>query len=158
MALPIKFIFDLDGTLALNDHRNHYLEKEPKDWDGFFKACVDDEPNLPILTLLADLIYVYGVDLVRIWSGRSQDVHSESVDWIQAMLSRVGCCLSHDEIDRMLQMRPSGDFTPDDQLKMFWLSEIDRKELIAVFDDRDKVVKMWRDNGVTCLQVAPGSF
>jgi len=27
-----------------------------------------------------------------------------------------------------------------------------------VFDDRDKVVNMWRENGIPCLQVAPGNF
>jgi hypothetical protein len=30
--------------------------------------------------------------------------------------------------------------------------------LMAVFDDRDKVVAMWRRNGVACFQVAEGNF
>jgi hypothetical protein len=34
----------------------------------------------------------------------------------------------------------------------------DRMRLMCVFDDRDKVVKMWRDEGVACFQVAPGEF
>jgi len=58
-------------------------------------------------------------------------------------------------------MRRSGDFTPDDVLKKQWLDSMlpeDRERLVCVFDDRDRVVKMWRDNGVTCLQVAPGEF
>jgi hypothetical protein len=29
---------------------------------------------------------------------------------------------------------------------------------MCTFDDRDKVVKMWRDNGIICFQVAPGDF
>jgi hypothetical protein len=29
---------------------------------------------------------------------------------------------------------------------------------IMAFDDRARVVKMWRDNGVPCCQVAPGDF
>jgi len=34
----------------------------------------------------------------------------------------------------------------------------DKSRLVAVFDDRDRVVKMWRDVGVTCFQVADGEF
>lgn len=33
-----------------------------------------------------------------------------------------------------------------------------RRRLVAVFDDRDKVVSMWRARGVACFQVAPGAF
>jgi hypothetical protein len=28
----------------------------------------------------------------------------------------------------------------------------------GVLDDRDQVVRMWRDLGLTCAQVAPGDF
>lgn len=28
----------------------------------------------------------------------------------------------------------------------------------AVFDDRQQVVDMWREIGLTCCQVAPGNF
>jgi len=28
----------------------------------------------------------------------------------------------------------------------------------VVFDDRDRVVKMWRENGIRCFQVAEGNF
>ena len=34
----------------------------------------------------------------------------------------------------------------------------ERNRLTAVFDDRDKVVQMWRENGVPCFQVAKGDF
>lgn len=33
-----------------------------------------------------------------------------------------------------------------------------RERIAMVFDDRDKVVAMWRRQGLTCLQVAPGDF
>jgi hypothetical protein len=29
---------------------------------------------------------------------------------------------------------------------------------MCVFDDRDKVVKMWRDNDISCFQVNYGDF
>ena len=42
-------IFDLDGTLALIEHRRPLVEGDKKDWPGFFAACVDDEPNKPVI-------------------------------------------------------------------------------------------------------------
>ena len=49
---------------------------------------------------------------------------------------------------------------PDDELKKRWLDQLftNTDDVHCVFDDRDKVVKMWRDNGLTCFQVAPGNF
>ena len=34
---------DIDGTVANNDHRQHFLEGK-KDWDGFFSELVNDLP------------------------------------------------------------------------------------------------------------------
>jgi hypothetical protein len=34
----------------------------------------------------------------------------------------------------------------------------DKSDILCIFDDRDKVVKMWRSNGIACFQVAPGDF
>ena len=47
-------------------------------------------------------------------------------------------------------MRPIGDFTPDDELKEKWLDEaLSREEIIDfVFDDRPKVIRMWRKRGI----------
>jgi hypothetical protein len=32
-------VFDLDGVLADVRHRLHFLDRRPKDWDGFFAAA-----------------------------------------------------------------------------------------------------------------------
>ena len=63
-------------------------------------------------------------------------------------------------------MRPTSHpwkFMPDDKLKQRWLDDLfpidsKRLDIVCVFDDRDKVVDMWRKNGLTCMQVAPGNF
>ena len=56
-------------------------------------------------------------------------------------------------------MRPERNFRPDEPLKLEWLNNMDWKDNVeAVFDDRDKVVNMWRENGLTCMQVAYGNF
>ena len=59
------------------------------------------------------------------------------------------------------RMRKAGDYRDDVEVKREWLAEIEPPEfarLTAVFDDRARVVQMWRDAGVPCFQVAPGEF
>lgn len=33
-------VFDLDGTIALNEHRQHFVQHKvgEKNWDGFFRC------------------------------------------------------------------------------------------------------------------------
>ncbi len=139
-------VFDLDGTLANTDHRAHFLQRQgsKKDWRGFFAACDQDTPHLHIIDTLTAL--TAGGHRVEIWSGRSDEVRDKTEAWLEANgLSGVP-----------LRMRAEGDYTADDELKMSWLDPDDMPDLI--FDDRAKVVAMWRAKGIPCCQVAPGDF
>jgi len=157
------YIFDLDGTLALIEHRRHLVEGPKKDWPAFFAACVDDTPNLPVIRTL-QMLRQSGAE-VWIWSGRSDEVKTQTVAWLQ----KHGCFGFPTDVlwawpfgaPERFRMRKAGDHQMDTKLKAAWLAEIEPPEwarLTAVFDDRDSVVKMWRDAGVTCFQVAPGEF
>lgn len=143
----MKVVFDLDGTLALNEHRQHFVERPvgEKDWRSFFAACDNDSPNYPIINVLLAL-WAMGHE-VEIWSGRSAEVNDKTEKW----LAENGLGM----VPR--RMRPEGDHTPDHDLKKAWLDESSQKPSL-VFDDRDTVVAMWRANGVACAQVAPGPF
>jgi hypothetical protein len=55
-------------------------------------------------------------------------------------------------------MRAASDFTPDEELKRQWIEEYKLEHILCIFDDRKKVVDMWRSLGLTCFQVAPGDF
>lgn len=157
-TIPL-YIFDLDGTMALIEHRRHLVEKKDRkefkpDWKAFYAACVHDAPNWPVIGTFLQL-YSCGADC-RIWSGRSDEVKNQTIDWLQVYLQ-----LQPRAIFDILKMRPDVDFSPDEQLKKKWLNALpptDRNRLCAVFDDRDKVVAMWRKEGVACFQVAPGEF
>lgn len=152
MKTPL-YIFDLDGTLALIEHRRHFVEgpRKDRDWNAFHQACIHDIPNIPVIgTLMA--LRASGCD-VWIYSGRSDEVMTETINWLYEY---VGANLFD-----LIRMRPRGNFTLDDKLKKQWLDEMypeDRERLVAVFEDRDRMVKMWRENGVACFQVAPGDF
>lgn len=143
-------IFDLDGTLALIDERRS-LAAMPDgkiNWKIFFapENIALDKPNIPVMTA-SYAFKEQGFDIV-IFSGRDEISRAETEAWLD----------SYDvEFDTM-KMRPQGSFTPDDVLKKAWLDELGADRVFCVFDDRDKVVKMWRDNGLTCFQVAPGNF
>ena len=150
------YIFDLDGTLALIDHRRHILEEkdDPQRWRRFYAACDKDVPCFPVLKTLERLRHA-GAD-VWIFSGRSDEVRGQTVRWLYDYTS-----FEWTDFDTVLTMRREGDFTPDDELKQQWLHnmlDVDRHRLLAVFDDRDRVVAMWRRNGVACFQVADGEF
>jgi len=148
-------IFDLDGTLAIIDRRREISVKPDgkMDWDTFFdpKNISLDLPNWPVIDT-AKALKAAGNRIV-IFSGRSAATQFETELW----LKNFG--VPFDQI----QMRPNtGGFKwmKDDKLKKIWLDDLlkDGADILCSFDDRDKVVQMWRDNDITCMQVAPGDF
>jgi hypothetical protein len=145
-------IFDLDGTLALIEKRRALADKGngKMNWKTFFapENIQLDEPNVPVIEM-AKMIKAQGHSVV-IFSGRDSISRAETIAW----LNKFGVPFD------VLKMRPEGTFTPDNVLKQNWLDQLfpDKDTILCVFDDRDKVVKMWRDNGLSCFQVAPGNF
>jgi hypothetical protein len=59
-----------------------------------------------------------------------------------------------------LFLRDDDDFRTDDVFKKDILDELIAQDLKPdlVFDDRNGVVNMWRENGIPCFQVAEGDF
>lgn len=151
------YIFDLDGTLALIEHRRHFVERprSEQNWKQFYAACIDDQPNTPVLKTLERLRAANCE--IWIFSGRSDEVRDQTIEW----LAKHTSFMSHDLAGPMLQMRTAGDYTPDDVLKKGWLDSMlpyDRNRLVAVFEDRNRMVQMWRAAGVACFQVMEGEF
>lgn len=154
-AKPL-YIFDLDGTLADISHRRHIIENDNKDstkWRRFYAACDNDSPNEPVIKVMESLRLFADI---WIFSGRSSEVRDKTEAWLKHNTS-----LTDFDLQTCLVMRDEGDYTADDTLKETWLKQMlidDRRRLVATFDDRDRVVQMWRKNGITCFQVADGGF
>ena len=57
-------------------------------------------------------------------------------------------------------MRDKGNFEPDEIIKerIFYKEIKPNYNVISVFDDRDKVVSMWRDLHLLTCQVNYGNF
>jgi len=146
------FLFDLDGTLALNDHRQHLLECSPRKWDEWNEACVFDTPNKPLLWLLE---VASAGQRAYIITGRDEKQRAVTRDWLREYAPRS-------VVDYVpLIMRPDGDRTEDTQLKARWFEVMRQlhpnQEFVAI-EDRSRMVRMWRSLGVQCWQVAEGNF
>lgn len=139
MNLKLRaYLFDLDGTLAVMGERG------PFDWDKV-EGDTLNEPvaNLAIALSKAGWIVIY-------CSGRMEAAREGSIDW-----------LCYNGLPRgALFMRADGDFRKDNVVKKeIYLQQIEPfYEIIAVIDDRQQVVDMWRDLGLPCFQVAKGNF
>lgn len=164
-------ICDIDGTVADLSHRRKYLEvkcdtcgsteaaftkkgvctkcggkRTKKDWDKFFKEAGKDAPFRDIINLVAALSQGHYILFV---SGRPDDkCGTITEDW----LARQYIKYEH------LFMRRGGDYRPDDEVKEEILGFLPKGRITYVLDDRDRVVKMWRKNGLRVLQVAEGDF
>lgn len=169
------FVFDIDGTLADNAHRLHYLDGTPKNWDGWY-ANVEHDGVHPHVALLAQIIMErYPVIFV---SGRRNEVRLQTLVWLRANklipalfwdsscrgypgnALEVWRILSDGEGRGWLYMRGDGDRRDDRVVKHELMNQAMREgwKPIMVFDDRASVVAMWRDRGIPCAQVAEGNF
>jgi len=145
-----SYIFDIDGTIADLTHRLHHItEKKPKDWDSFFEGIYDDKPILHILPIIR-AVHAQGFKVVLV-SGRNDEYRVATVRWLENK-ARIPY--------HALYMRKKGD-RRDDQIVKLGLLEylrLDGYEPVMAFDDRTRVVEMWRAQGIPCAQVAKGDF
>lgn len=142
------YIFDIDGTIADCSHRLHWIHPRPaKDWRAYFAACGDDAPIQHVIDTLQILGEFTPIVLV---SGRSDECRAATEEWLQR----------HQVWFHRLYMRKAGDHRNDDILKSEILDQILAAGYrpIMAFDDRDRVVAMWRKRGIPCAQVAEGNF
>ena len=143
-------IFDLDGTLANIDKRRNLATKNGKmNWNVFFNPDnIDlDTPNQPVIDM-ANMLYSQDY-IIYILSGRSDKTEDATIAWLD----------KHNVNYDLLIMRPQNQlYKKDSDLKQGWLDTIGKDRVSMVFDDRNQVVDMWRQNGLTCFQVADGDF
>lgn len=131
---PTAIMVDIDGTLA------HMKNRSPFDWKRVGEDDVDE--------VIASITQKYSH--VVIMSGRDEVCRRETEEW-----------LNKNSINyTKLVMRPKNDNRADNIVKWELYNQYVKPyfDITFVLDDRNKVVKMWRDNGLKCLQVAEGDF
>lgn len=146
-------IVDIDGTLALRNNRS------PFDYD---KAC-GDTAEFRMCRIIKSLIESDENYEVFFLTGREDigECRRITEEWINDQVYRKQGHNGFLPKDNWtLLMRPEDEHRPDEIIKKeIWEEKIKPwYDVVAVFDDRDRVVKMWRDEGLLCLQPYYGDF
>jgi len=142
-------LVDVDGTLANSLHRERYLETKPKNWSEYYKNALED-PIYEDIIWLVKLLKDCG-NTILIVTARSEERREITTKWLN---EKAGLSGVYDKI----YMRDIDDYRDDDVCKKDMLDAIrkDGYDPYLVFDDRKMVVDMWRNEGLTCLQVRDG--
>lgn len=141
-------VFDIDGTLANIEHRLDYVRSKPKNWKAFDAGIPNDKVNEPVAEVFDAM--VLGDHTVILASGRNERSRKATVDWLNR--NSFGSYAK-------LYMRKADDFRNDSIVKREMLDEIIAdygKKPDMVFDDRPRVVNMWRDAGIFVFDVYQG--
>lgn len=163
-SLPEAVIVDLDGTSALMNGRNPYDAAR----------CDQDLPNWPVIETVKAVHIQRGAKVLFV-SGRDAKFREPTERFLRRYyrLPRVETTVSGDVFDDevaehttaampyRLFMRPEGDTRKDSLVKkeIYEREILGKYRVLSVYDDRDCVVRLWREElGLTCFQVAPGSF
>lgn len=137
-TLPRAVIVDIDSTVAL------HVDRSPYDYDRVHT----DRPNWPVIDVIRSL-WAVGVRIICL-SGRPDSCRDATERWLSMHMPSV-----HE-----LHMRATGDERNDALIKLdiFNCSIRDRFNVIGAFDDRDRVVRIWRQLGLVVFQVTDGDY
>lgn len=140
-ALQKAIICDLDGTIAWIDHRDCYDASN----------CDEDDLNESVCNCVKAM-QAQGYKVIFV-SGR-MDKYEEPT---RKFLKEKAC---FNEEDYILYMRKSGDSRKDSIIKKEIFDNYIKNNFYVEFilDDRDQVIKIWREMGLQCFQVNYGDF
>ena len=144
-------IVDVDNTIADIKHRLHYIRNDAgkKDWKTFHsrEELLKDVPFTEVIECVNLLSQKYPILIV---TGRTYETLDTTKEWLDTQ------GVTYEEV----YLRTQNDYRDDDIIKEEILHQIRAEgyDPFLVFDDRDRVVAMWRRNGLRCFQVNPGTF
>ena len=134
-------ICDLDGTLALIGDRDPF-EPETMEHDVLNPAVAN------ILEVYRDQT-LFELQIIFV-TGRFEKYRQQTDRWLE----------KHGITNYVLYMRKDKDFRKDIVYKKeIYRTHIkDKFSVLFVLEDRDQTVRMWRELGLSCFQVAYGAF
>ena len=147
-------VCDLDGTIADCSHRvKKYLNQETgvpgqvhNNWLGFFSEIAGDTFIFDTWNQVAEMAAVEKAHVIYV-TARPESCRQDTMDW----LSEQGI------YPTVLLMRSNGDRRPDDQVKeSIYNSYLKQYNVVAVFDDRPAVIRMWEKNGLKVINCGFG--
>lgn len=120
-------VFDLDGTLAETGHRQHFLERQPRDWKGFFAASDQDPPLVEGLRLVLESAATCEVVYL---TGRPERCRRSTLAWLAR----------HGLPEGRLCMRANDDRRPARTTKLEVLRGLARGREVRILVDDDELV------------------
>ena len=142
-------VVDIDGTIAkIGDRLKYITDQNPRDYDAFYDHVGEDKPIKEILAIVQELSYKYHVVFC---TGRAARCRTQTIEWLNRYLPISG----YD-----LLMRKDGDHRHDVDVKPQLLKKanIYPQQVLCILEDRNSMVKKWRELGFTCLQVNDEDF
>lgn len=158
-------IIDIDGTLADVTHRRHHLDGNRKDWDAFFAAMNEDPPIHVVCDMVEHLVEYHeerrdGDEGTHFFvcTGRPEKYRAVTDDWLETHCTNLFNAVLRG--GGAMLMRSDDDHRSDVEIKREMLRNIEDQgfEVMFTVDDRKSVVEMWRSEGITCFQCAPGDW
>lgn len=143
-------VVDIDGTIAkIGDRLKHITDQNPRDYNTFYDRCGEDDPVKEICHLVETLDRDYEIVFC---TGRSERCRAQTIAWIDHHLSLPD--------GYVLLMRKIKDHRPDVDVKpeLLQKASIFPQQVLCILEDRNTMVKKWRELGFTCLQVNDGDF
>lgn len=143
-------IVDIDGTLACRNPEGQQVDiKGNEKYRGIhdYHRVGEDQLFSHIAELVRLLASKYQI---LITTGRPESCRYETESWLRDNAIPFDA----------LFMRTTGDYRKDCIIKQeIYENKIETCfDVLFALDDRDQVVRAWRDLGIPCLQVAPGAF
>lgn len=137
---------DIDGTIADGTHRQHLVNGEKKDWKKYFSLMHLDSARHVIIDEVIKCSLVTGSHVILV-SARPEDYRKETIGW----LHKYNVPYTH------LIMRPSNDSREDSIVKKeIYNKYLKHYNIVKVFDDRPRVVRMWKELGLDVEDVGNG--
>lgn len=140
-------ICDLDGTIADITHRLQYVKEEPKDWKKFFSLIHNDELRRWVADQVEKTLNEHNAKLIYV-SARPETYREESERWLE---------LNWAPYYELLIMRGENDKREDSLIKAeIYEKYLRNLDIVAVFDDRPRVIRMWKEKGLNVVDCGSG--
>lgn len=146
-------ICDIDGTVANVEHRRHFVQQDPKDWDSFFSNMMLDKPRVEVWEQVAQMCKERNAKLIFV-SARPEKYRPFTMDWLRGYMTQEN---GLNDAFELLIMRPNKDTRPDTVVKEeIYEKYLKKLDIMAVFDDRPSVIRMWRSHFLNVVDVGNG--
>ena len=135
---PKCIVIDMDSTVCFN------MSKRPWYGEGAAEGMVDDVPNTGVCDIIRQLQEQY---LIVVATGRDTSQEEVTKQW----LARQGI-----NVDEYF-FRTNGDYRKGVEIKKEEITAIlEKYDIVAIFEDCEPIVQMYRDMGLTVLQPNKG--